>query len=116
MQRLFHLRQSPLENRLRNFSQANSLTLVIIGSDPVGALRLAGLGTQFGAALPGGLNVGQWLDRRLGTAPVFLYVGVAIGAIGGFVAPYRQFTRALREEEEARQRCSAQWDSIFSSP
>jgi len=74
------------------------------GPDHAGGLRLAGAGIQLAAALIGGLYGGQWLDRRFGTAPVFLYVGVAIGAIGGFIALYRQLTRAEREEEEARKR------------
>jgi F0F1-type ATP synthase assembly protein I len=67
-------------------------------------LRLAGAGIQFAAMLVGGLFGGQWLDRRFGTAPVFLYVGVASGAIGGFAALYLQLMRAQRDEEEARHR------------
>ncbi len=67
-------------------------------------LRFAGAGIQFAAVLIGGLYGGQWLDRRFTTAPVFLYVGVAIGAIGGFAALYKQLMRAQRDEEEARKR------------
>lgn len=67
-------------------------------------LRLAGGGILFTAILLGGVYGGQWLDRRFGTAPVFLYVGVAVGAIGGFAALYTQLMRAQRDEEEARQR------------
>lgn len=65
-------------------------------------LRMAGAGIQFAAALLVGLYGGQWLDRRFGTAPVFLYVGVATGAIGGMTALYRQLMRITRDEEEAR--------------
>ncbi|HYW49132.1 MAG TPA: AtpZ/AtpI family protein [Gemmatimonadaceae bacterium] len=67
-------------------------------------LRMAGAGFQLAAALIGGLYGGQWLDRRFGTAPVFLYVGVAVGAIGGMTALYRQLMRVTRDEEEARKR------------
>ncbi len=67
-------------------------------------LRMAGAGIQFAAALIGGLYGGQWLDRRFATAPVFLYVGVAIGAIGGMTALYRQLMRISRDEEEAGKR------------
>jgi F0F1-type ATP synthase assembly protein I len=67
-------------------------------------LRLAGAGIQFAAILIGGVFGGQWLDRRFGTAPVFLYVGVVTGAVGGFAALYLQLMRAQRDEEEARQR------------
>jgi ATP synthase protein I len=70
-------------------------------SGPSG-LRMAGAGVQLAAALIGGLYGGQWLDRRFGTAPVFLYGGVAIGAVGGMTALYRQLMRAVRDEEEAR--------------
>lgn len=65
---------------------------------------MAGAGIQLAGALIGGLYGGQWLDRRYGTAPVFLYLGVAVGAIGGMTALYRQLMRATRDEEEARKR------------
>jgi MFS-type transporter involved in bile tolerance (Atg22 family) len=62
---------------------------------------MAGAGVQLAAALIGGLYGGQWLDRRLGIAPVLLYIGVALGAIGCMTALYRQPTRITRNEEEA---------------
>lgn len=65
-------------------------------------LRMASAGFQFAAALIAGLYGGQWLDRRLSSAPVFLYLGVAIGAIGGMTALYRQLMRVQRDDEEAR--------------
>jgi F0F1-type ATP synthase assembly protein I len=74
------------------------------GPETSGALRLAGAGIQLAACLIGGLYGGQWLDRRFGSAPVFLYVGVAVGAISGFAALYRQLMRVQRDEEEARKR------------
>ena len=67
-------------------------------------LRLAGAGIQFAAVLIAGLYAGQWLDRRFGTAPVFLFAGVAFGAICGMTALYRQLMRVTRDEEEARKR------------
>lgn len=74
------------------------------GPDHSSGLRMAGAGIQLAGALIGGLYGGQWLDRRYGTAPVFLYLGVAVGAIGGMTALYRQLMRATRDEEEARKR------------
>jgi F0F1-type ATP synthase assembly protein I len=65
---------------------------------------MAGAGFQFAAALLAGAFGGQWLDRRIGTAPVFLYVGVAVGAVGGMTVLYRQLMRITRDEEEARKR------------
>ena len=72
------------------------------GSTGSSGLRMAGAGVQFAAALVLGLYGGQWLDRRFGSAPVFLYVGVAAGAIAGFAALYQQLMRITREDEEAR--------------
>ena len=63
---------------------------------------MAGAGFQFAAALIAGLYGGQWLDRRFSSAPVFLYLGVALGAIGGITALYRQLMRVQRDDEEAR--------------
>lgn len=65
---------------------------------------MAGAGFQLAGALIGGLSARQWLDRRFGTAPVFLFVGVALGAIGGMTALVRQLNRIMRDEEEARRR------------
>lgn len=67
-------------------------------------LRMAGAGVQLAAALIAGLYAGQWLDRRFAMAPVFLYAGVAVGAIGGMTALYRQLMRISRDEEEAGKR------------
>jgi F0F1-type ATP synthase assembly protein I len=63
---------------------------------------MAGAGIQFAAALIAGLFGGQWLDRRFGSAPVFLYVGVALGAIGGMTMLVRLLNRIAHDEEEAR--------------
>ena len=69
-----------------------------------GGFRMVGAGIQLGAVLIGGLSAGLWLDRRFGTAPVFLYGGVASGAIGGMTALVRQLNRITRDDEEARKR------------
>lgn len=50
--------------------------------------RAAGMALEFGGTVVGALLVclggGIWLDRRLGTSPLFLFVGLvlAFGAIG----------------------------------
>ena len=67
-------------------------------------LRMAGAGLQLAAALIAGSFAGQWLDRRFAAAPVFLYLGVALGAIGGMTALIRQLNRTTRDEEEARRK------------
>ena len=65
-------------------------------------LGLAGLGFQFAASLVLSYYVGQWLDRRLGTAPVFLLVFVFGGAGASFFAMYRKLMSAQRREDAAR--------------
>lgn len=44
----------------------------------------AGLGLQCGASLTACTLGGLWLDRRLGTLPWLLLLGVALGLVGGF--------------------------------
>jgi F0F1-type ATP synthase assembly protein I len=45
---------------------------------------LAGLGLQLAVSLWIFVTLGQWLDRRLDTAPLFLLSGVLLGAGGTF--------------------------------
>ena len=71
------------------------------GESANSGLMMAGAGLQLAAALIAGLYAGQWLDRRFQVAPVFLYVGVATGAIGGMTVLIRQLNRLTRDEEEA---------------
>ena len=61
----------------------------------------AGFGLQFVVALLFFLWLGQWVDRRLGTAPVFLLIGVFAGAGGSFYAMYRKLMAAQEREEQA---------------
>jgi F0F1-type ATP synthase assembly protein I len=53
-------------------------------------LRFLGLGFELVAPLLVGLFGGQWLDRRLGTAPWLLLVGVALGAAAAGLSLYRR--------------------------
>jgi hypothetical protein len=71
-------------------------------ADGLGGLALAGLGFQFAASLVVFYFLGQWLDRRLGTAPVFLLGCVFVGAGASFYAMYTQLMRAQRREDAAR--------------
>ena len=66
-----------------------------------------GLGLQLAASILLFLYGGQWLDRRLGTAPWFVLIGVFVGAGAGFYSIYRRLMSDLkREEEEQRRRKS----------
>ncbi len=62
----------------------------------------AGAGLQFAVSIVVFLFLGQWLDRRLGTAPVFLFGCVFVGAGGSFYSMYRQLMAAQRRDAERR--------------
>ncbi len=66
------------------------------------AAAYAGLGLQFALAILLFTFAGQWLDRRLGTEPWLLLVGVFTGAGGGFYSIYRRLMTDLRRDEERR--------------
>jgi F0F1-type ATP synthase assembly protein I len=51
-----------------------------------------------------GILAGYWLDQRLGTIPVFVLVGFAIGTTSGAIGCWRLMTRFLeRLDEDDRQ-------------
>ena|SRR5687767_9746370 len=64
--------------------------------------RFAGLGLQFAVTILVSLWLGTWIDRKFGTAPVFLYVGVFLGAGAAFYSMYRQLMKNLEREEQAK--------------
>ncbi len=43
----------------------------------------------------GGVLGGYWIDKQLGTVPLFVLVGFALGLAGGSMAMYRMITRFL---------------------
>lgn len=50
---------------------------------------------------------GWWLDKRLETMPWFTLLGVALGAIGGFIWVYREVMRdnnASQDEREEKEK------------
>ena len=67
---------------------------------PVG--EYVGLGIQFAASIVVFLYLGQWLDRKLGTAPWLLLAGVFIGAGGSFYSMYRRLMAAQAREDAER--------------
>jgi F0F1-type ATP synthase assembly protein I len=62
------------------------------GPHQVSPWALAGLGMQFAVALVGFGFLGQWLDQRFGTSPVFLLTGIFLGGGGTFYVSYRRLT------------------------
>lgn len=53
-------------------------------------LRFAGVGVQFGLTIFLLTLLGIWLDRRLGTAPLFTIVLLLLGFVGGTWSLVRQ--------------------------
>ncbi|HJU88771.1 MAG TPA: AtpZ/AtpI family protein [Gemmatimonadaceae bacterium] len=62
----------------------------------------AGLGLQFAIAILIFLFAGQWADKKLGTSPWLLIVGVFVGAAGAFYSIYRRLMADLHREEQAK--------------
>ena len=66
--------------------------------------EFAGVGLQLAGSILAFLFLGQWLDRRLGTGPWLLLIGVFVGFGLGFYAMYRKMVILPREEEARRRR------------
>ena len=64
--------------------------------------EFAGVGLQFAVSILVFLYLGQWLDRKLGTAPWLLIVGVFLGAGLSFYSMYRKLMAAQARDEAAR--------------
>ncbi len=66
--------------------------------------NFAGVGLQFAVAIVLFVLLGQWADRKLGTAPVFLLAGVFIGGSAAFYSMYQRLTAAQKADDERRKR------------
>jgi F0F1-type ATP synthase assembly protein I len=51
-----------------------------------------------------GLLAGYWLDQRLGTIPIFVLVGFAIGGASGAIGCWRLMVRFLKGLDEQDRR------------
>ena len=51
-------------------------------------------------AVLAGVLGGYWLDQRLGTIPIFVLVGFAIGTTGGAIGCWRLIARFLARLDE----------------
>ena len=63
---------------------------------------VAGMGLQFAISILLFLLAGQWIDRKLGTEPLFLLVFVFGGAGASFYSIYRKLMEQQRREKERR--------------
>jgi ATP synthase protein I len=64
--------------------------------------QFAGVGLQFALSILVFVFAGQWLDRKLGTAPWLLLAGVFVGGAGSFYSMYRKLMAAQARDEAAR--------------
>ncbi len=53
------------------------------------ALRLLGIGWYFALCIALGVGGGVWIDRELGTSPIFSLVGLFLGMAAAFYGGYR---------------------------
>ncbi len=69
------------------------------GPEPTrfGGMQLAGLGVATAGCLAAGLVLGGLVDSALGTAPLFLLVGLALGIILGVLGSFQRIRRYLRD-------------------
>ena len=66
------------------------------GNDGPSPASFAGAGVQFVVSILLFLYIGKWLDRKFGTAPWLLMLGVFVGAGAGFYSFYRKIMAASR--------------------
>jgi F0F1-type ATP synthase assembly protein I len=71
---------------------------------PVSAASVAGLGIQLAISILLFLYLGLWLDKKLGTDPFLLIVGVFVGAAVGMYNMYHMMTAAQRKERKEREK------------
>ncbi len=71
------------------------------GSAP-SASEFAGIGLQFAISIVLFVFAGQWVDRRLGTGPLFLIVGAFLGAGGSFYSMYRKLMASENQNGEPK--------------
>lgn len=74
----------------RDSDPIGSLSQTGVGKVGGGAGQYAGLGLQFVVAILAFLYLGNWIDGRLGTGPLFLILGVFVGAGTAFYSIYRK--------------------------
>ncbi len=58
-------------------------------------LQFSGIGWYLVSAIVLGTLGGVWLDRTLGTPPVFVLLGLAVGLAAGFYGTYRMLMTFL---------------------
>lgn len=68
------------------------------------ASAAAGAGFQFALAVVLFVYAGQWLDRKFGTSPLMLLLGLFLGAGGAFFSMYRRLMAAQADPTDPPRR------------
>ena len=63
------------------------------------AFRLLGLGWYIAGSIILGTGSGLWLDRRLGTLPLFTLLGVVTGGVVALYGVYRLVSPLMKDED-----------------
>ena len=63
-----------------------------------------GLGVQFAVTIFLCLLGGWWLDQKLSTVPLFLFLGTFLGVGGGFYSFYKRLMDIEKERQEQEKR------------
>lgn len=71
------------------------------------AAKYAGFGFQLAGSILLFLYLGQWLDRRVGTEPLFLLLGVFTGLAASIYSVYRSLMADQRREDERKRQGGA---------
>jgi F0F1-type ATP synthase assembly protein I len=70
---------------------------VIVTRESPGWSTLLGIGSVSAASLAAGLALGWWLDGVFGTSPILVFLGIALGLVGGVCYTAVQFRQFLRD-------------------
>ena len=66
------------------------------------ALRLTGIGWYIAICIVVGVVGGVWLDKKLGTTPLFILLGIVFGTIAAFYGMYRMVVPLLDDKRPGR--------------
>jgi len=65
-----------------------------------GIVRYVDLGLRFALSIIIGVGGGYWLDSKLHTLPLFVIIGLFLGATSGFLTIYRAVYSGKRTEDD----------------
>ena len=65
----------------------------------VTAMRFTGMGWSIAVAVILGVLIGNWLDGKAGTHPLFLILGILVGLAGSFAVIIRLLIDFVRQSE-----------------